>query len=415
MKQDLDRLMEERGLDAALVGGALHGTPGGAVHGNPAMYYLANGAGLTRAFVLKKRGQELVLLCYPMEREEAAASGLVTFNLAKHDYTALLREIGDPQAATVELYRRIFDDLGVSGRVGFYGLGDVGRAWLLLNALGEQLEGVEVYGDFDTSLIDAARATKDADEAERIREMGRRTCDIIAQTVEFLRSHQVQGEMLVQADGVPLTVGRVHEQIKRFIAEQGVEDPEGFVFAIGRDAGIPHSKGTPGDVIELGKTIVFDIFPREPGGGYFADVTRTFCLGYAPPEVEQAYRDVYECQTMILEAYEVGAEAKRHQQETCEFFESRGHPTVATDSRTEVGYVHTIGHGLGLDVHEEPEFRDVPSNTDVLRPGHVFTCEPGLYYPDRGFGVRIEDDVWIDPDGVVHNLTDFPKDLVIKL
>ena len=407
MKQDLDRLMEERGLDAAFISGT--------IHGNPAMYYMTNGAGLTRGMVLKKHGEEPLLLCWPMEREVAAESGLATVNLAKYDYTALLRKMDDQLSANVEFYRRIFADLGVSGRVGFYGLGDRGRSWALLNALDAQLDGIEVCGEFDVTLIEAARTTKDANEAERVRQIGRRTCDIIGQTVEFLQSHGVKDGALVQADGSPLTIKRVHEEINRFIAEQRLEDPEGFIFSIGRDAGIPHNKGTLDAVMELGKTIVFDIFPREAGGGYFADVTRTFCLGHAQAEVEKVYRDVYDCQAMVLGAYKAGTEAKHYQQMTCEFFAERGHPTIATDSQIESGYVHTIGHGLGLNVHEEPRFTDLPSNTDVLKPGHIFTCEPGLYYPDRGFGVRIEDDVWVDPDGGVHNLTDFPKELVIAL
>ncbi|MBN1976194.1 MAG: aminopeptidase P family protein [Anaerolineae bacterium] len=407
MKKDLDRLMEERGLDAAFVSGA--------VHGNPPMYYMVNGAGLTRGYVLKKRGEEPILLCWPMEREEAAASGLSVVNLARYDFNAIMRELGDPLAATVELYRRVFADLGVSGRVGFYGLDDSGRSWNLLNTLDAQLDDVEVCGEFDVTLIEAARTTKDADEAKRIREMGKRTCDIIGQTVEFLQSHAVKDGALVLADGAPLTVGGVHAEINRLIAVQRLEDPEGFIFSIGRDAGIPHNKGTLDAVMELGKTIVFDIFPREAGGGYFADVTRTFCLGYAPPEVEKAYQDVYDCQATALGAYTAGTEARRYQQMTCDFFAARGHPTVASDSLTESGYVHTIGHGLGLNIHEEPSFSDQPSNTDVLQPGHTFTCEPGLYYPDRGYGMRIEDDVWIDPDGAAHNLTDFSKELVIKL
>jgi Xaa-Pro aminopeptidase len=397
--------MEERGLDAAFVAGA--------VHGNPAMYYMTDGAGLTRGYVLKKRGQEPILLCWPMEREVATASGLPVANLAKYDFTAILRELGDRLAATVELYRRIFADLDVSGKVGFYGLGDRGRSWALLNAVNAQLDGIEVCGEFDVTLIEAARTTKDGAEAARIREIGRRTCDIIGQTVEFLQSHAVKDGALVQADGSPLTVGRVHEQINHFIAEQRLEDPEGFIFSIGRDAGVPHNKGTLDAVMALGKTIVFDIFPREAGGGYFADVTRTFCLGYATPEIESVYRDVYDCQTMVLGAYEVGTELRRYQQMTCEFFAERGHPTIATDSQTEAGYVHNLGHGIGLEIHEEPFFRDL--STDALLPGHVFTCEPGLYYPDKGFGMRIEDDVWIDPDGVLHSLTDYPKDLVIEI
>jgi Xaa-Pro aminopeptidase len=108
-------------------------------------------------------------------------------------------------------------------------------------------------------------------------------------------------------------------------------------------------------------------------------------------------------------------EAKRLQQITCEFFEERGYTTIATDPKTEEGYVHSIGHGLGLAVHEEPFFSDVPSNTQVLEAGHVFTVEPGLYYPERGYGVRIEDVVWIDEQGKVINLTELPYELVVEM
>ncbi len=407
MKEDLNSLMADRGLDAIIVAGP--------AHGNPAMYYMTNGANLTRGYVIQKRDQEPTLLCSPIEREEAAASGLDVVNLNKYDFVSILHEKGDRLEASVELYRRIFDDLNVSGHVGFYGKADQGRSWVLLNALNEQLADIEVYGDFDQSLIEQARATKDAAEAERIREMGRRTCLIVERTIDFLQSHAVEDETLMEDDGTPLTVGRVHAAIKRFIAEQGLEDPEGFIFAIGRDAGIPHSKGTAEHIVTLGQSIVFDIFPCEAGGGYFFDMTRTFCLGYAPSEVEQAYQQVRECVAMLVEAYEPGAETWHYQQLACDFFEERDHPTVGSDTTAEQGYVHNVGHGLGLAIHESPRFSDTPDNTDVLSPGHIFTCEPGLYYPDRGFGVRLEDVIWIDDDEVVHNLTDFPKELVIEM
>lgn len=407
MKRDLDRFMENRDLDAFVVTGP--------ARDNPPMAYMTNGAHLTHAHLIQKRGQEPILLCSPIERDEAAASGLTVVTLNKYDFRSILREKRDRLAATVELYRRIFADLAVSGRVGFYGKADQGRAWLLLNTLNVQLDDVTVYADFETTVIDEARATKDEHESERIREMGRRTRTIVQRTVDFLRSHAVGDDILLQEDGTPLTIGRVHDEINRFIAEEHLEDPEGFIFSIGRDAGVPHSKGRPEDVMALGKTIVFDIFPREAGGGYFFDLTRTFCLGHAPPEVEDAYQDVKDCVEMLIDAYEVGEEARRYQQMTCQFLEERGHPTIGSDSKTEEGYVHSVGHGLGLAVHEEPRFSDVPTNTDVLQPGHVFTCEPGLYYPDLGFGIRIEDVIWIDDDGAVNNLTDFPKDLVIDV
>ncbi len=407
MKRDLDRLMEERGLDAILVAGEMRG--------NAALYYLANGAGVHSGFVLKKRGDEPVLFCYPMEREEAAASGLTVINVNKYDYRSLLREKKSRLDAEVELHRRIFADLGVGGRVGFYGLMDRGQAWTLLNALNERLEGVEVVGEYGQSLITAARATKDEAEVERIAEVGRRTVAVVEQTVAFLRSHRVKDETLVQADGSPLTVGRVHAEIRQFIAAQQLEAPEGFIFSIGREAGIPHSRGRADAPVVLGQPIIFDIYPCEAGGGYYFDMTRTFCLGYAPPEVERVYRDVRECVELLHKSYRLGEKARRYQQMTCEFFAQRGHPTVADEPQTEVGYVHSLGHGVGLSLHESPVFSDLPSNNEVLRAGHVFACEPGLYYPEQGIGVRIEDVLWMDEEGTVHVLSDFPRDLVIEL
>ena len=407
MKQDLDRLMVERELSAMMISGA--------ALGNPAMAYMVNGAGISGGYVVKKVGQDPVLFCSPIEREVAAASGLEVVNLARYNPARILHESEDELSAAVELHQKILGDLEVTGTVGFCGMADQGRSWLLLAALRDRLDSIEIFAEFGPSALDIARATKDAFEVKRIKGVADRTRSVVERTIQFLREHRVVGDALLQEDGSPLTIGCVHEAINRFMAELRLEDPEGFIFSIGRDAAIPHSRGNPEDRIELGKSIVFDIFPREAGGGYFFDLTRTFCLGYAPPDVARAYQDVLECVQMLTSAYAIGVETKCYQQMACSFFEQRGHPTVGSKPGTEDGYVHGLGHGIGLEIHEEPGFRDAPMNDVVLLPGHVFTCEPGLYYPDRGFGVRIEDVIWVDDTGKMHNLTQFPYELVIEV
>lgn len=407
MKQHLDALMEERGLDALVVAGR--------IQGNPALYYMANGARILHGHVFKKRGAEPVLLCSPIDREEAAASGLRVVTTDRYDYDGILRTAANLLEANVELYRRAFADLGIRGRVGFYGTADRGSAWRLLNALQAQIPGIEVFGEVEPTLIDIARATKDAAEAERIREVGRRTAFIFGEILSFLTGHRAEDGRLVRADGSPLTVGDVHRQIRRLLSEQELEVPEGIIFAIGRDAAVPHNKGNPADPIALGRTIVFDMGTREMGGGYYFDMTRTFCLGYAPPEVEKAYQDVRDCLEMLLPSYRAGAETRTFMEKACAFLEARGHPTVASTPATERGFVHGLGHGIGLAVHEEPGFSLSPTANQRLQPGHIFTCEPGVYYPDKGFGVRLEDVVWIDPDGRAHNLTDFARELVVPI
>jgi Xaa-Pro aminopeptidase len=197
------------------------------------------------------------------------------------------------------------------------------------------------------------------------------------------------------------------------LMEHGLEEGSGMIFAIGRDAGIPHSRGEDSDILELGKPIVFDLFPRAQGGGYFHDMTRTFCLGFAPPEVKHAYEQVMFTFNQVMQELAVGEKAGRYQDLTCDLFEEMGHPTIRSNPSTVEGYVHSLGHGLGLEIHASPRFRSYLP--DTIECGQVFTVEPGLYYPERGFGIRIEDTIYVDDSGAFHSLTSFPKDLVIPI
>jgi Xaa-Pro aminopeptidase len=80
-----------------------------------------------------------------------------------------------------------------------------------------------------------------------------------------------------------------------------------------------------------------------------------------------------------------------------------------------VGYVHSIGHGVGLNIHERPFSGSDSSDKDILSPGTVMTIEPGLYYPEQGMGVRLEDTYWVNPVGKIEVLADFPMDLVLPV
>jgi Xaa-Pro aminopeptidase len=98
----------------------------------------------------------------------------------------------------------------------------------------------------------------------------------------------------------------------------------------------------------------------------------------------------------------------------CELFEKRGHETLRTNPQVRNGYVHSLGHGVGLEIHERPTLSDYPGNDDTLEPGAVFTFEPGLYYPDKGgWGMRIEDIYRVTDDGRIENMTNYPRDLVL--
>lgn len=405
MKIDLDRLMAERDIDAAVVMGSLAG--------NPTLYYMVNGAKISSGTVVKKRGEPAVLIHNTIERDEAAKSGLETIDINHYDFVGLLRAAeGNRLKATVGLFARVFQDRGISGRVAFYGTGGRGESYTLLRAIDANVPGVRVVGEYSGDIFAAARSTKAPTEVARIREVARKTVETVDATIDFVRSHAIRDEVLVKRDGDRLTVGDAKRFVRRALFERDLVEEVETIFAIGRDAGVPHSHGEDDDVIRLGRTIVFDVFPRERGGGYFFDMTRTFCLGYAPAEAEAMFEDVRACFDTVVSALEAGAPVRRYHEMACEFFESRGHPTLCTDPGTEAGFVHTLGHGIGLSIHEAPFVHNM--SNDVLEAGAVFTVEPGLYYPEQGLGVRLEDVFYLDERGEFHNLTDYPQELVVK-
>jgi Xaa-Pro aminopeptidase len=409
MIRDIEILMQQQHADALWISGA-------ALH-NPSMVYFTKGIHVTQADLFYRLGQEPVLFCGPMERDEAEKTGFHLRSYADYDYFAYLKMAqGDVQKAQGMRYQQMLVDIGLTeGKVMLYGMREFGTFYALLSELQHLLPDLHFYGDVNDAILMEARATKDEEELEHIREMGQITTRVVANTQDFLSGHVVRNEVLIKPDGSPLTIGDVKSRINLWLAEYGAENPEDTIFAIGRDAGVPHSSGTPSDPIKLGQTIVFDIFPCEKGGGYFYDFTRTWCLGYASDEVQKIYEQVLGVYNTVANELSLGINPNTLQLRTCELFEAYGHETVRTNPRVTQGYVHSLGHGVGLDVHEKPWFGrgDDPSNN--LRPGSVFTLEPGLYYPEKGYGIRLEDTYYINQEGTFAKFVDYPMDLVIPM
>ncbi len=409
MKTDIDAFMQANQVDALLVvGPAQH---------NPYMVYLTGGGHVTHADLIKKRGETGVLFHGPMERDEAAKTGLVTRSYSNYPYMQLLREAGGNRLqATALRYKRMFEDVGLcAGRVALYGTSDLGSGYALMDAFQKLMPEIELVGYQEDNILLNAMMTKGPEEIERIRQMGKITTRVVGNTADFLTGCPVRNEVLIRPDGQPLTIGDVKSQINLWLAEYGAENPESTIFAIGRDAGVPHSGGNPEASLALGQTIVFDIFPCEAGGGYFYDFTRTWCLGYAPDDALALYSQVRSVFDQILSELEINQPFNKYQVRTCELFEAMGHPTVLHHPETEQGYVHSLGHGVGLHVHEMPFCGPSSRPNEILAPGVVVAVEPGLYYPERNLGVRLENTFVAREDQRFEALAEFPLDLVLPV
>ena len=186
-----------------------------------------------------------------------------------------------------------------------------------------------------------------------------------------------------------------------------------MIFSPGIQGAVPHNTGEADTPLRLGVPIIFDLFPREMGGGFFHAATRTWCFGYAPDAVQALFDDVHACFRQMKAQARPGVLGRKMQKMTCDCLRGRGHPVIADDPTLLEGYIHGLGHGAGLAIHEAPSLS--PSGQEPLAPGHVFTIEPGLYYTSREMGARIEDTVYLNAEGELVTITDAPYDLVVPV
>lgn len=400
MKSDLDILMKEKNLDAIMIVGN--------AENNPPMVYMTGGGHVNSAILIKKRNEEPILFCNSMERDEAAKSGLAVVSMKYSPMEGFLNETG----------KQALVDAGItSGRVGIYGNANVSVTLAIVAYLSQAFPGLTFVGEgINDNIFSFAMESKDEAQVARIRKMGSITTEVVRLTANYLTSRDVrEDEVLLKEDGSPLTIADVKQKINLWLAERSAVPSKGYIFAVGRDAGVPHSQGNPEDLLRLGQTIVFDIYPQEQGGGYFYDFTRTWSLGYATPEAHELYAQAHEIYNKVVDSLKMNVSFKEYQRMTCEYFEAKGHQTPLTVETPVEGYVHSLGHGFGLNIHERPTSRLTSTDENLLKSGVVITIEPGLYYPEKGMGVRIEDSYWARPDGTFERLAEYPYDFALPM
>ncbi len=411
MKSDLDQILQDQNIDALWVMGAMSN--------NPDMVYFTGIHHVKKVDLFKLREKEpLVYHSVNMEREEAQRSGLKTQAYDEnYPFNKYLEKYNDNVLnAMAARIRDVLDDIGLTeGRVAVSGIGDIGSTLAILEKVKELIPAIEFVSYIKDDPILQARMTKDSNEIEYIRKMGQLTTEVVGRAANFLVSQNVVDDYLVNEHGDRVTIRYIKQLINLWLAELGADNPKETIFAQGRDGGIPHSTGNPMDEIKIGVPIVFDIFPCEKGGGYFYDFTRTWCLDHAPDEVLMLHEQVLKVHHKIVKELEPGMPYKKVQARTCELFKAWGHPTIMDAYNLTEGYIHSIGHGVGLDVHEKPFSTVTASDDDILIPGTVFTIEPGIYYPSKNLGVRIEDTVYLNPKGKFEILADYPYDLILPI
>jgi Xaa-Pro aminopeptidase len=267
--------------------------------------------------------------------------------------------------------------------------------------------GVELVPD--PEFFDARRRVKNAAELAGIRRAQRAAeAGMDAARDLFRRAEPAPGQPngALWVDGEPLTSERVKLAIHDAFLRGGCTSDE-FIVSHGSQSAIGHEMGS--GEIRAGEPIVIDLWPKDPESACYADMTRTFCIGEIPEELRGYHRLVKESLDRSLAAVRAGARGPDVFAVSCEPFHREGHKTLLNKEDGEVvhdGYFHSLGHGVGLDVHEQPSLSRAG---EELVAGDVVTLEPGLYRRGWG-GCRLEDLVLVLEDGA-ETLTDYPYDL----
>jgi Xaa-Pro aminopeptidase len=401
MLLDLDTLMHARGIDAVIV--PMHESA------HAAFRWISRGAKVTRGYAIKLVDRPTLLLAYPMERDEAAATGLQTRLIHDFGYDAIFKTAASAIEAYATFFEAVLRELGSGKVIAFVG----NLPFHLYHGIAERMEqrGWTIYRSSGDDLTQLARKRKESWEIETIASVGTRTEAVVDRVRRILRQCVVERDHLL-CQGEVLTLGHLKQVVSSEISRLGMVEDHETILSQGRDAGIPHSRGDGAAVVRPSVPIVLDIFPSDRDSGYFFDLTRTFCVGPIPPELERVHSDVLAAYNLAADEMRAGTKASSYQALICDFFEARGYATTRSNPQTLEGYVHSLGHGVGLEVHEKPFFGLTPANQDTIEVGDIVTIEPGLYFPDREIGVRIEDTLVVRDDGHVESLSRSDRGLV---
>lgn len=214
-----------------------------------------------------------------------------------------------------------------------------------------------------TSVLRELRMIKDEQEIENIRIASAKTD---AAWEEFVQTVKITG----------LTEREAGEKLADLLAKQGLSRPTFLIVGSGPNSASPHYM-TGERVIETGDAVVFDFGARW--NHYTSDLTRTVYVGEPTEEYRTVYNTTLAANRAAFDAVRPGV--------PCQDID-RAARKIITDAGYGEYFIHRVGHGLGLDGHEEPYM--VEGNALPLQPGMVFSDEPGIYIPGK-FGVRVED------------------------
>jgi len=333
----------------------------------------------------RKKGEQGTIIISQMEVGRASREGTTAvMTRAEAGLPEIIKKEKDPYRATAQM---------IAGQAGKKILVPPNFPVALANTLSEFCT-VTV----DKGTVLSMRAKKTRPEIRYLKNVQEVTQTAMGHAVSLIRRAIVKKGIL-HVDGKPLTSEHIKYTMHCVLLEHGC-CAEDTIVSCGEDTAIPHMTGT--GPLRADEPIIIDLFPVHERSGYYADMTRTFVKGEPSPEILDMYSSLRDAKKLAISRVKSGVSGAELYQIVVNFFKDQGY-----DSDTR-GFVHNLGHGVGLQIHELPTVGPAGKTLDT---GNVITIEPGLYYPGVG-GVRLEDIGSVTKRGF-DNFTSFPEDLIV--
>jgi Xaa-Pro aminopeptidase len=331
-----------------------------------------------------------------VQRELPDAKILDFFDLG---YKELVESGLTMHEAGLEIEARVVRDIGISEAI-------VPADFPL--ALGDRLRQDGVVLTVDVAAVELRRRSKSPVEIEGIRIAQRAAEAGMTAASELLARAKAGAEGRLEVDGKLLLAEDVRFVLREACAAHGAPcPPDVIVASIWQGNG--HEPGS--GPLPAGLPIHIDLWPRHEETGCWADMARTFVAGEPVSEhaelIAEQDRLVREALDEAKAAVRPGITGRELFDATCELFESAGYPTQRNTDGEANGFQHSLGHGVGLEVHEAPGLG--LSGRDPLVPGDVIAIEPGLW--DEGAGGVCHEDLVLVTETGGEVLTQFPYDL----
>jgi Xaa-Pro aminopeptidase len=337
-----------------------------------------------------------VVTSFEVDRVRKVAPHLEVFPYEEFGWDAMAKEGRPRPEMDLELIKRACRHFGIESAI-------VPPRFPVEVADFLRADGIDVKSD--RQYFVARRRVKNEVELDGIKRAQRGAEAGMRAGLDLLRRAEANGQQLM-LEGEPLTCERIKVAVAQAFSESGVSAEE-FIVSHGPQTAVGHDDGS--GPIALNEPVLFDLFPRDRSTGCFADMSRTFVVGEPSDELLELHRLCREALDRVVAEIKPGVKGRHLYALTCDFFHEHGFATQLHKQEGEVlesGFYHGLGHGVGLEVHEDPPISRFPSE---LVAGDVVAIEPGLYRAGYG-GCRLEDIVRVTDHGA-EVLTDFPYDL----